>query len=465
MSITEERDKFMSIAKLILKRKLSKNPVTLEGYRGKIIEAYDDFAVFCEINYDDCLPDQRKIIDTHYAYIVRKFARCLRNLNCNHPLRFKQFELIDESTIQFFKNFDEENVLGEEYFSSDNSNSESVDNTVTSNPDANNLESCSSEPENKTIKMAYDPTAFFNTCKSVLNTDFKGDPLELDAFVNKVQMLTTLAVLPNDVTLLYSFVKTKLSGKALEATKQTDITTDLLIASLRAKIKPESSNVIKGKLTALRLANKSFQTFATEIEELSDAFKRSLIVEGFPEEKAIELTIEKTVEVCRNSAHSDIVKSVIASSKFATPKEAIAKFITETDTNKVERQVLALRQFQVQARRGNNHSRDNGRGYQHNNGRSGQQFNHLRQDNQRQYNGNNFRGNNFRGNNFRGNYRGRFNNNKGHQNNYPNRNYHQNQNFGQQNSNIRVTQSGNEVDPRQMPMGGPNSQTHNGQLI
>lgn len=57
--------------------------------------------------------------------------------------------------------------------------------------------------------------------------------------------------------ILFAFVRTKLSDKALEAIRATDDTIDLIIASLRKHIKPESSNVVKGKLTALRLANKT----------------------------------------------------------------------------------------------------------------------------------------------------------------------------------------------------------------
>lgn len=35
-------------------------------------------------------------------------------------------------------------------------------------------------------------------------------------------------------------------------------------------------------MTALRLTNQNIQEFAKQAEELGEAFKRSLIVEGFP---------------------------------------------------------------------------------------------------------------------------------------------------------------------------------------
>lgn len=191
-----------------------------------------------------------------------------------------------------------------------------------------------------------------------------------------------------------------------------------------------------------------------------------MITEGFPEGKAQELTIEKSVEVCRNSAHSDIVKSVLASSKFNTSKEVIAKFITETDTNRAERQVLALRKFQSQNKRGGfNNSVNSSRGRFNNNNR-GNYYNQNTNYNQNngqnnRYHGNgNNHGQNNRGNGPRGGYR---NNTRG--NAYGNNNQQPRYNNHNQNgyTNIRVTQSVNGEDPRQMNMGAPamlNQQQH-----
>lgn len=188
------------------------------------------------------------------------------------------------------------------------------------------------------------PTETIAMCKSILNSDYKGDPLELKSFINKIQMLNTLITNVNKPT-LFAFVKTKLASKAFEVLKLGHDNIPAIIASLRERIKPESANVVMGKLAALRLANRPLQDFAKQAEELVEHLKRSLVFEGFPEHKAQKMTIEKTVAVCRETAHSDIVKSVLSASNFVTPQKVVAKFITECDKSRSEKQVLAIRQF------------------------------------------------------------------------------------------------------------------------
>lgn len=80
-----------------------------------------------------------------------------------------------------------------------------------------------------------------------------------------------------------------------------------------------------------------------EAEELAEALQRSLIVEGIPQHKAQDLATERTVEMCRASARTDIVKSVVASTKFSNPKEAIAKFIIEIGSVAKGTQILSFR--------------------------------------------------------------------------------------------------------------------------
>lgn len=48
------------------------------------------------------------------------------------------------------------------------------------------------------------------------------------------------------------------------------------------------------------------------------------------------MTISKTVELCRNTARSKIVKSVLASKSFDTPSEVISKFATENSISRKE---------------------------------------------------------------------------------------------------------------------------------
>lgn len=90
---------------------------------------------------------------------------------------------------------------------------------------------------------------------------------------------------------------------------------------------PEPSKVIEGKLLALRIDRQSTAQFTKQCENLAEQLKNSYISEKYGKEKAIELAIEKTVETCRRQAGMETVKSVLASTKFNSPSEVVAKLI------------------------------------------------------------------------------------------------------------------------------------------
>lgn len=82
------------------------------------------------------------------------------------------------------------------------------------------------------------------------------------------------------------------------------------------------------------------------------------------------MAIDKTVEMCRQSAKTDLVRSVLAATKFNDPEEVIAKLITEQATSETERQILAYQKY-----RGNKN--------QNHRGNKRFQFNSQRNDNNR----------------------------------------------------------------------------------
>lgn len=52
-------------------------------------------------------------------------------------------------------------------------------------------------------------------------------------------------------------------------------------------------------------------------------------MEGMTSQKANEMIIEKMVKMCRSSARTDLVESVLAASKFNNANEVISTFIVE----------------------------------------------------------------------------------------------------------------------------------------
>lgn len=116
-----------------------------------------------------------------------------------------------------------------------------------------------------------------------------------------------------------------------------------VINLLREKIKGDNTEVVTGRLLALRADKSSMQKFQEQAELLAEKLKNSYITDGIPVDLANKMTIQKTVEMCRFSAKTPLVKSVLASTKFDEPKEVLAKFITEATTENTEVKILAFR--------------------------------------------------------------------------------------------------------------------------
>lgn len=185
--------------------------------------------------------------------------------------------------------------------------------------------------ETETSKMTQTIDNFMKYTQSILNYKFKGDPLELNGFISDATLLMSMATADETKKFCFEYIKNSVRGRAEEYVPENCTTLTDLISALKSKIKPETSDVVEGKILSLRLQKGDFTKFAQEAEKLSEAFRRALVVEGITKNKAEEMTVTKMVELCRKTAKIEIVKSVLESTKFDTPAEVIAKFITQTD--------------------------------------------------------------------------------------------------------------------------------------
>lgn len=210
---------------------------------------------------------------------------------------------------------------------------------------------------------------------------------------------------------------TRLEGKARELIGTIPTNVDVIIEKLRAGIKNDSSKIIEGKILALRADKCSLLKFAEQAEKLAEQLNRSLYAEGFSREKAKEITIEKTIDMCRKSTKYEGVKSVLSSTAFSEPKEVVAKMIVETNKLKQEKAGNTYtNKFGNQNKNygnGNNNNRQSNGNYQNNrNSNKNGSYNNNNNNNNRQngsYNGKsnyqNKNGQNNHGNsNNRGNY-------------------------------------------------------------
>lgn len=288
-----------------------------------------------------------------------------------------------------------------------------------------------------------------------INTKYSGDPLTLESFINSVELVEGEVEAANTDFYL-KFVISKLEGKALEAIPPNPASLNVVKVALRDKIKPDNSKVIEGRLLALRNDNMPTQDFAKLVEELGDSLKRTLIVEGMSQDKANEIAVEKTVELCRSITRSSLVKSVLASTQFTCTKTVVAKFLVETTTDVKEKQVMAYSVNRGHNRNRNNSYRGNFRGNNsygnvyrgnNNNYRNSRYPNNSGNGYRNNSNNNSYNNNNNQNSQNRGNYRGNFNSNRGNRGNY------------RGNANVRYFESGNGETPQQRALGDANHST------
>lgn len=227
------------------------------------------------------------------------------------------------------------------------SDSPSEQNTGESSPNSNsdsgsaedpNRNSDSNEQLNRQpVTMVQSPEEFYATASKILNYKYEGDPLKLQSFLEDVELVEMMAK-PETKDVCLKFIKSRITGRAREQLPEDIDTIKKITDALSKNIKCDSSKVIEGRLIALRISKGNFTKFAEEAEKLSEAFERSLVNERFTREKAKELTIDKAKELCRKVTRSDVVEGIIASTKYESPKEVIAAFITESDIARKKKQ-------------------------------------------------------------------------------------------------------------------------------
>lgn len=180
---------------------------------------------------------------------------------------------------------------------------------------------------------------------------------------------------------------------------------------------------------------------AEQAEELADALRRTFVIEGISAEKANEMAVEKTVEMCRASTRSDLVKSVLPSTTFEDAKTVIAKYIIETSAEIKERKVLA---FNSNRHQGNFRGQSGRGGYSANNWNNRSSYSGGNFDNRNGSSGGNWNG---RGNWYNNGNRGR--NDRGGRGG--------GQGNGGNARNVRAVQSENSAAPQQMSLGQGNN--------
>jgi hypothetical protein len=277
---------------------------------------------------------------------------------------------------------------------------------------------------NLDTNMALTKLEFLGLCGRSINKTFEGEPLEVRAFIDSISLLEEFATTAELERVLISFVLSKLNGSVREKVPETPTNILEIKNAIKEKIRPESSDIIEGRFLALN--EKRLDDFQNKAEKLAEQLKRALILEGVSEPKAKEMTIKSTIQLCRKKANTPDVRSVLSATSFDSPKEVIAKLITQINVVKDEKMADFYKKNNPYVNNRGNKSGNRGsfRGgrFQRRNNYEGQRNNENNQQNQFGQGNNRGRGI-FRGRNYQ-NQRNRTENGtwNGHNNNNNNAN-------------------------------------------
>lgn len=392
-SVNNLKEIFLKATKRVLKENISTNPETLSANLNLITNSYNNLVVEIAKNWKLASEVDKKFLKEVFVYVREKLVKSYTVLNCNFYIPTTIYNIINPLVIQKTQS---ESV--EDYSSDDsselylNSIFQDCSGLPFGNSHIDNLErksSLSTTSLEINTNMSFTKIDLLKLVSTTINKNYSGDPLGLQSFIDSVNLLSAFATSNELKDILIKSIISKLEGTARDCITNNPDSVDQIIVCLTSKIKTESSKVLEGRMQALRTDRTSLQDFSKRAEELAENFKRSLVMEGISCEKAMEMTIDKTVEMCRSSARSDLVKSVLASTKFSDPKEVVAKFIVEINNDNKERHVLTFR---------SNQRKPNSPNYNHNN--------QYRQSNYNRFHKPNNQTNNYRQNqtNYRPNY-------------------------------------------------------------
>lgn len=221
--------------------------------------------------------------------------------------------------------------------------------------------------------------------KLVNNTfkPFSGDPSELGGFLINVDVCKE-AIPPEHQRLAIKCIRGRLTGNASALVQDSVVTYEGLVSALKDHIKADPSKVVESKLAAIVFDNRNLTKFTDDVNALAEKLTSTYISEKIPLTKANEMTISLVVETCRKSTRNDLVKSVLASSHFETPKGVLSKFVTEVANQNKDKQFLAYRQ-EFNPCRGNGYQRG---GFGRRNWSNNDQFQNNRPPSNYQWRGN-----------------------------------------------------------------------------
>lgn len=216
------KEDFINVTKRVLKKNITTNQTKLAEYRRDVPSAYNLVVVYIAEHWNNLNESDQRVLGKEIDYLRGKLMQCCGKLNGTVEL--------DENLLKSVRAIE----LIEQEEEANDSEEEEVE--------PNEGENMAAEPTQMEMMRLYAQT---------INRNYAGDPLGLQSFLNSVMLLKSMTG-ETHTALLKQFVLSKLEGKALESVPQNPGSTEDIMAALKARIKPEGSKVVTGKLMALK---------------------------------------------------------------------------------------------------------------------------------------------------------------------------------------------------------------------
>lgn len=381
MTFSDEKAKFIKTTKLIIKSNLSKNIVTLESYRQKIIQSYNELTNYCRDQYPKLNSESKELIILEHKKLKEKLCICLTLLNCVYTIENKPLALLTESNVG--------PPAISETTSEENSSTEHDDN----DNDSDNIDDIHNEI-NINNEMATTTIQFLSFAGKTI-PEFDGSPENLQRFTDALNLVN--ANVETHMNSAVQLAKTKLIGTARNFITN-EATLEAIIETLKNNIKGESTKAVIAKIMSVKQLGKSPTSYIKELEELTTSLKRAYITDGVPATLADEYATQNAVVAMTKNATNEKVKLIMEAGHFDSMNDAVAKYVGTTSEHTGVSVLYANRSNRGRGAnyyyRGNNYyNRGNGhqsRGYYNRGNYTGNSQNYNR--NARGYNRGNYRG-------------------------------------------------------------------------
>lgn len=386
MSLQEKKDKFILVAKRILKKDLSTNKETLAAYKRELISVYNENIHYIQKNFDRV--KARETYLEYIPYIRGKFSKCLTNLQLTYTFKEDIFEIVDENQIEAVQK------QTEFTYQSEDEDFRLNDLFIGSESDPNT---------NSTIdKMAEEKQKFIATYSKLI-PEFDGEIEKLPGFIDACELMEE--AVGTHMETAVKIIKTKL-GITTRSRITNEKTIEEVIKTLEKTPRGESSKVINSRLMSLKQGNRTANDFIQEIEKVTNQLRVSYLIEGMPSDLAESQSVEGAVRSLITNVSNARVKTVLQAADLKTINDVSTKFLSvSTGQAGNNAQIFYNKRFNRFNKRGS-YSRGRGNRYYGNYGN-----NNYGNNSRGYYQGNgSYRGNRGRGNfRGRGNYRGQSN--------------------------------------------------------